>query len=272
MTTGLATIGPQAVIPQASLAFEPSDIGQGVQLAKLLVASRLLPKSIATPEAAFVVIMAGRELGLTAMQSIRSIHVVDGKPTMSADLMVALTKRSPACEFLRLVESTTERAAYETRRRGEPDTTTIGFTIDDASKAGLLGRGPWRQYPAAMLRARAAAAICRAVYPDLMLGVYETDELAGGGNAPDVEPVRYEQVEHVNVAEQAKRVAEAAAAPPNYDAPSLDLSAVETAPNHQALLDVCGALKAQHGQSPELVAAYKKRASELEAAASGAAA
>ena len=59
------------------------------------------------------------------------------------------------------------------------------------------------------------------------------------------------------IAEQAQRVANAAARP-------VDLSAVESAPDHHALLDVCGRLKAEHGQSPELVAAYKKRASELE--------
>ena len=59
------------------------------------------------------------------------------------------------------------------------------------------------------------------------------------------------------IAEQAQRVANAAARP-------VDLSAVENAPDHYALLDVCGRLKAEHGQLPELVAAYKKRASELE--------
>ena len=59
------------------------------------------------------------------------------------------------------------------------------------------------------------------------------------------------------IAEQAQRVANAAARP-------VDLSAVENAPDHHALLDVCGRLKAEHGQIPELVAAYKKRASELE--------
>ena len=74
----------------ALYAFEPPGIPEAVKLAQILVASRLLPRAISTPEAAVTVIMAGRELGLTAMQSLRSIHIIEGKPTMSADLMVAL--------------------------------------------------------------------------------------------------------------------------------------------------------------------------------------
>ena len=169
-------------------AFEPSSIDEALSVSKLLVSSRLLPRSIATPEAAFAVIVTGRELGLSAMQSLRAIHIVEGKPTLSADLMVALVKRSEACLFFRLVESTAERALYETHRRGDPSPTKLGFTIEEAKAAGVTAKDNWRKYPGAMLRARCAAALARAVYPDLVLGVYDPDELATIDVTPTAAP------------------------------------------------------------------------------------
>lgn len=172
--------------PDPTRAFEPGSIEEAVYLAKVLVASKLLPKSITTPEAAFAVIACGRELGLTAMQSLRTIHIIEGKPTLSADLVAALVKsRGDICQFFRLVDSTAEVATYETQRRGEPGPTRMSFTWQDAQRAGVTGKDNWKRYPAAMLRARCITALARAVYPDLAMGVYDPDELT-----PEPEPVR----------------------------------------------------------------------------------
>jgi hypothetical protein len=173
MTTALATVNQT---PSASLAFEPSDIESAFNLAGLLVRSKLLPRSLSTPEAAFTVIMAGRELGLTAMQSLRSLHVIEGKPVMSADLMMALCLRSPICDHFRLVESTDTKATFEAKRTGQ-DAVRLSFTIDQAKAAGLVGKDNWKKFPAAMLRARCVAALARIVFADLMLGIYDTDEI-----------------------------------------------------------------------------------------------
>lgn len=163
---------------EASRAFEPSSIEEAYRLAKLLVASRLLPEAVTTPEAAFAVIATGRELGLSAMQSLRSIHVIKGKPTLSADLICALVKgRSDVCKFFRLVSSDETSAVYETARNGEPEPTKMSFSLDDAKRAQLLGSANWQKYPAAMLRARCITALARAVYPDLVMGLYDPDEL-----------------------------------------------------------------------------------------------
>lgn len=103
----MVRVDPHALTTTNNRAFEPRDITEGIELARLLSQSGLLPKSAQKPEAAFAIIAAGRELGLTAMQSIRSIHIIDGKPTLSADLIAALVKqRSDICMYFRLVEST----------------------------------------------------------------------------------------------------------------------------------------------------------------------
>lgn len=164
-----------------STALEPTTIDQAFWLAQQLLKSGLLGKAIQKPEAAFAVILAGRELGLTAMQSLRSLHLIEGKPTLSADLMVALVKRSPLCKAFKLIESTSERATYEANREGE-GVTRMSFTIEEAKAAGVTGKDNWKKYPAAMLRARCIAALARVVFPDLLLGVYENDELAPASN------------------------------------------------------------------------------------------
>jgi hypothetical protein len=178
-------------------AFEPRDVTEGYQLAKILIASGLMPRGIQRPEAAFAIIAAGRELGLTAMQSLRSIHIIEGKPTLSADLVAALCKSRPdVCQYFRLVESTDRIARYETLRKGEPAPTSMSFTIEDAQRAGVAGKDNWKKYPAAMLRARCITALARAVYPDLAMGVYDPDEVA-----PEA-PVYAGQAQVVSVAER----------------------------------------------------------------------
>jgi hypothetical protein len=156
----------------------PTTVAELKELATIAINSGLLSRELQGKgaQAAFIIIATGMELGLSPMQALRGIHVVEGKPVLSADLLVALVKRSGACEYFRLVESTPERATYETLRKGEPKPTPLTWTMEDARRANLVGRQNWKAHPAAMLRARCAAALARAVYPDLLLGVYEESE------------------------------------------------------------------------------------------------
>lgn len=185
--------------PSAQTALEPNSVNEAFYLAEKLVQSGLLGRSIQKPESALAIILAGRELGLTAMQSLRSIHIIEGKPTLSADLMVALVKRSPTCQYFKLVESTAKIATYETDRAGE-GVTRMSFTVEQAQNAGLMGKDNWRKYTDAMLRARCIAALARAVYPDLLAGIYEPDELEREP-APVARVVSARQPERVKVEE-----------------------------------------------------------------------
>ena len=158
-------------------AYEPTSIEQAYHLAKMLFASRMLPKHIQNPEAAFALMVAGRELGLSAMQSIRSFHIIEGNIAMPAELILARVKRAPECLFFRLVESTAKIATFETHRKGEPHSTRMSFTIEEAQAAGLTSKDNWRKYAPAMLRARCVSALARAGYPEAVLGIYDPDEL-----------------------------------------------------------------------------------------------
>jgi hypothetical protein len=180
--TALAIVPTQ---PQASAstALEPSTAEQAFWLATQLVKSGVLGRSVQKPEAAFAIILAGRELGLTAMQSLRSLHIIEGKVVLSADLMAALVVKSPLCEYFQMVESTNSIARYVAKRvRGKE--TPMSFSMEDAKLAGVTGKNNWKTYPAAMLRARCIAALARVVFPDLLLGVYDNDEIQTASTMP----------------------------------------------------------------------------------------
>jgi hypothetical protein len=194
-TNGTALAIRPATAPLASRALEPDSIGSAYDLCKILAASRVLPRALSTPEAAFAVVMAGRELGLTAMQSLRSLYFFDGKLTMSADLMVALCRKATdICASIVLVENTDEKCSYDLQRVGDAKPTRFTYTFKDAEKAKLTAKDNWKHHPRAMLRARCAAEAVRAMFPDLLLAVYDTEELAPN------EPVRVPpmQVEEYN--------------------------------------------------------------------------
>jgi hypothetical protein len=155
----------------------PTTMAEAEQLAARLAQSALLPDGLrGKPADVLITLITGHELGLSPMQSVRGLHVVKGRAVMSADLAVGLVKRNSACRHFRLVSSDDKAATYETLREGEPEPTRMTFTIDQARQAGLVADN-WKRFPSAMLRARCSLALARAVYPDVLQGVYEPDEV-----------------------------------------------------------------------------------------------
>jgi len=167
---------------------EPQTLDEATTLARAAVASKLY--AVSSPEAALMILLTGRDLGLTASQSFRAIYVVSGKPVVSSDAMVAAIRRSGLCASWRVVETTTERCTIETLRAGESEPERETFTQDDAARAGLSRKDVWRQYPRDMLRHRAAAGLARRVYPDVVLGCYAPGELDEQSSSPATVEVR----------------------------------------------------------------------------------
>lgn len=156
--------------------FSPRTLEEAKDFARAAHKSGLFPQ-LTSAEAAFVLMCIGGELGLSPMQSIRGIHLVDGKTSLSADAMVALVLARGAAEYFDLVSSTPERVEYATKRKGAPGEVRLAWTIEQARKAGLAARKTWQAYPEAMLGARCRSALARAVYPDILMGVYDRDEI-----------------------------------------------------------------------------------------------
>lgn len=144
--------------------------------AQTLVCSGFLPKAINTAEKALAVMQTGKELGIGAMQSLRAIHIIDGKPTMSAELIGGLVLSRIPGAMLRVVETNEQRCVVHAARPGH-EPTVFTFTHDDAQRAGLLGKDNWKKYERAMLRSRCITEAARAIFPDATMGLYDADEL-----------------------------------------------------------------------------------------------
>jgi len=162
-----------------ALAIIPRSITELTTLAELLAKSDLLPKALRgkVPDVAMT-ILAGQEMGLTPMAALRNFHVIEGKPVMSADGMVALALGSGKAAYFKRVEGGDDRVTYETLRVGDDKPKRCTWTKQMAKDAGLTTKDNWRLFPRAMLAARAKAELARDVYPDVLAGCAITEEVA----------------------------------------------------------------------------------------------
>lgn len=155
---------------------EPRGLDDARTIAKWLFTSRLFA-AYGSPEAIFSILLAGRELGLGTMASLRAFHIIEGKPTMSADILRALVMRSGTAEYFTLNERTAEKATWTTKRRGDPGPVSLTYTIDEARTAKLIRpNSQWEKGPADMLSKTASAKLARLVYPELAFGLYAPAE------------------------------------------------------------------------------------------------
>lgn len=146
--------------------------------ASVLLKSGLLPQHISTPEQVVTIWAKGREVGFKPMQSFASIAVIKGKPAISAEGMLALIyKHNPRAD-LKYIETSSKACVIDASRNGV-SYSRFSFTIEDAKTAGLMGNNTWKNYPAAMLRARCISSVARAVFPDAIMGISYTAEELG---------------------------------------------------------------------------------------------
>src|SRR5579872_3234618 len=70
--------------------FDPALFATMKQMASIMLKSGFLPKALRTEEQVITILIKGRELELPPMESLSSIQVIDGKPAVSPQLMLAL--------------------------------------------------------------------------------------------------------------------------------------------------------------------------------------
>lgn len=126
------------------------------------------------PESVFAAVLFGEEMGLGPMQSLTQIHVIEGKPSISPELMRALVFKAGHRIDIKLASET--KAVLYGKRSDSGSEATVEWTMQDAQRAGLAGRGAWKTYPRAMLMARATSELCRMLFPDVVAGLSYTPE------------------------------------------------------------------------------------------------
>lgn len=160
----------------------PRSMDEAMALARAVVASRMAPRGMETPEACMIAILHGLEVGLTPLMALQRIALVEGRPTIWGDGAMALVRASGLCRSVKeWVEGETPEAwvaTCEVQRKGETDPVVRQFGVEDAKRAGLWGRpGPWSTYPRRMLQMRARAFALRDVFADVLGGLYLREEI-----------------------------------------------------------------------------------------------
>lgn len=178
--TGHTTPSTLTVVPSSTTALiagrppiEPQNMAELKDFARIAAATRFFGAE--TPEQALIIAMAGRDLGFSYMQALRAFYVVKGRPSLSADGMVAVClSRHDVCEYFRAVDVTETKATWEAKRVGAP-AVRYSFSMDDAQRAGLAS-DMYKKHPKRMLSARAKSYLARDVFPELLMGLITDDE------------------------------------------------------------------------------------------------
>ena len=154
-----------------------------VEYAQHLASSALLPKQYQRqPANLLFAIEYADMLQLPPMAAITGIHVIEGKPSASSALISALVRR--AGHRLR-VKGNDQKAVAQIVRSDDPEFTfEVEWTIERAKQAGLTNKAVWKNYPAAMLKARAISEVAREACEEALSGVaYTPEELGAEVNA-----------------------------------------------------------------------------------------
>lgn len=164
-----------AIKPTFSLA--PQNLDEALKFADYLANSDIVPKDFQKkPANILVAVQWGMELGLQPMQAMQSIAVINGRPSLWGDAVIALVRSSPLCEYVYETDDG-ETASCRVKRVGE-DEQTRTFSMTDAQQAGLKGKqGPWAQYPKRMRQMRARSFALRDVFPDVLRGMPMAEEV-----------------------------------------------------------------------------------------------
>ncbi|MFJ3289939.1 hypothetical protein ACIPMW_32225 [Streptomyces sp. NPDC086669] len=149
------------------------------QMAQKLAATSFVPQSLrGKPGDITAAILAGAELGLKPMATLKSIDVIQGTPALRAHAMRAVVQKQG--HEIELAESTPERCVMRGRRKGSENWQTVEWTIERARQMGLLGKDQWKKQPQNMLVARATGELSRLIASDALHGMpYVSEELEG---------------------------------------------------------------------------------------------
>jgi hypothetical protein len=154
--------------------------------ARAILESGWAPKSFTNVQSIVVAIQYGAELSISPMAALQGIAVINGRPSIYGDLMLALCRRATdvwdESGFKEELDPQTSSAICQCRRKGG-NTCTRSFSVEDAKRAKLWGKaGPWSDHPSRMLQMRARAFALRDTFPDVLKGTHSQEEMTGGAD------------------------------------------------------------------------------------------
>jgi hypothetical protein len=173
----------ESVVARAAPPVQPMelrDFGELERWAERASRSSMVPPSYkGKVDDIILAVQMGSELGFRPMQSLQNIAVINGKPSVFGDAMLALCMTHP---LYRSVQESIEgegdsRAALCVVNRQGDAPKTMRFSVADAKRAGLWDKaGPWKNYPDRMLQMRARGFALRDAFPDKLRGLISAEE------------------------------------------------------------------------------------------------
>lgn len=156
----------------------PKSLDEAMKYADVIAKSSVIPKDYqGNPGDVLVAMQWGLEVGLPPLQALQNIAVINGRPSLWGDAMIAIVRSHASCEDI--VEEFDEQswtATCHVKRAGS-QWQSRRFTWQDAKAAGLADKsGPWKSYPKRMLQMRARAFALRDVFPDALRGLAMAEE------------------------------------------------------------------------------------------------
>lgn len=164
----------------------PRSLDETYRMATAISASGLAPNTLKSPEQVMVAIIAGAELGLPPFQSLQSFAVINGRPAIWGDGLIAVV-RSQGFKVREWMEGEGDQmiAYCEVTRPDNGEVIPGEFSVADAKKAGLWNKtGPWQTSPKRMLKMRARGFACRDGAADVLRGFQLREEVE------DYQPIR----------------------------------------------------------------------------------
>lgn len=161
--------------------FAPTTLTEAIQFSEMLASSSMVPRAYqGKPNDVLVCLQWGYEMGMAPMQALQNIAVINGKPSMYGDSLMALVQASPACENIEEYfenEGTPNPVAVCVAKRKGRTPVIFKFSVEDAKRAGLWGKGgPWTAYPKRMMQMRARGFALRDAFADVLTGLITAEE------------------------------------------------------------------------------------------------
>ena len=170
---------------------QPQTMEEAIKFSEVISKSGLLPKDYqGKPANCLVAIQWGMELGLAPLQALQNIAVINGKPSVYGDSLLAMVRADDRCMG---VEETQEGgvATCIVKRRlsdGSIEEVKRTFSMKQAQQAGLSNRPTWKAYPDRMLQHRARGNALRDAFPDVLRGIITSEEAQDIEEPKDVTP------------------------------------------------------------------------------------
>ncbi len=153
-------------------------LAEALQVAEIIAKSSFCPKQfLDKPGDILVCMQMGKEVGLKPMQALQNIAVINGRPSLWGDAMLAVCRQARNFEYINeTFDDSTMTATCRAKRHNEPEVIST-FSQADAKAANLWGKqGPWSQYPRRMLAMRARGFCLRDAFADTLRGIISAEE------------------------------------------------------------------------------------------------